>query len=256
MTDLNNKTILITGASRGIGEATAKHFARAGANVVMFARSGEALKTIADEITSEGGKAIAIEGDVSSYADLENAVKRTVDEFGKLDILLNNAGVIEPIAHIADSDPEFWDKVVDINFKGVYHGIRASIPEMLKAGGGVIINISSGAATNALEGWSHYCSTKAAVLSLTACTAKEYGGKGIRVVGLSPGTVATEMQVAIRKSGINPVSQLDPSVHIPAGWVAQAVEYLCGEGGKEFEGTDFSLRADVNRKRLGLPTAS
>ena len=103
-----------------------------------------------------------------------------------------------------------------------------------------------------MEGWSQYCSATAAALSLTRCADKEYRDKGIRVVGLSPGTVATDMQVAIRASGINPVSQLDPSVHIPADWVARAVAWLCTEDAAEFAGTDFSLKTDEGRRRAGL----
>ena len=169
-----------------------------------------------------------------------------------MDILVNNADLIEPIARLANSDPEQWDRVVDINYKGVYHGLRAAIPVMESQGAGVIVNMSSGAATSALEGWSHYCSTKAAVLSLTRCADKEYRDKGIRVVGLSPGTVATDMQVAIRASGINPVSKLDPSVHISADWVARTVAWLCTEDAAEFAGTDFSLKNDEGRRRAGL----
>lgn len=252
-TDLTEKTILVTGASRGIGEATARHFASKGANVVMMARSADALGSIADEIRDGGGAVTVCAGDVGRYADVEAAVAEAVQAYGGLDYLVNNAGVIDPIAHLADSDPAEWGKVIDINVKGVYHGLRAAIPEMRKRGGGVIVNISSGAATSALEGWSHYCCSKAAVLSLTACAEKEYGGQGIRIVGLSPGTVATEMQVAIKASGINPVSQLDPSVHIPTDWVAQAVSYLVGDGGAAYAGRDFSLRSDEGRKALGLP---
>ena len=91
------------------------------------------------------------------------------------------------------------------------------------------------------------------MLSLTACAAKEYGPLGVRVVGLSPGTVATDMQVVIRASGVNPVSRLDPSAHIPPAWVAQAVAYLCGPEGDAFAGTDFSLETDEGRRRIGLP---
>ncbi len=255
-TDLTDKTILVTGASRGIGEATARYFAAKGANVVMMARSSAALERIASDIRGSGGSVSVCTGDVAVYNDVEAAVASTVETFGGLDILLNNAGVIDPIARLADSDPDEWDKVVDINVKGVYHGLRAAIPAMLARGGGTVINISSGAATNALEGWSHYCCTKAAVLSLTACADKEYGGQGIRVVGLSPGTVATEMQVSIKASGINPVSQLDPSVHIPADWVAQGVAYLVGDGGAAYAGRDFSLKTDEGRQAVGLPPLS
>lgn len=251
--DLKNKTVLITGASRGIGEATARHFADEGANVVMMARSASRLEEIAAEIRAGGGAVTVCTGDVSAYGDVAAAVETAVKTYGGLDVLVNNAGVIDPIARLADSDPAEWGKVVDINVKGVYHGLRAAIPAMVASGGGTVINISSGAATNALEGWSHYCCTKAAVLSLTACADKEYGAQGVRVVGLSPGTVATEMQVSIKASGINPVSQLDPSVHIPTEWVAKAAAYLVGEGGAVYAGRDFSLKTDEGRAAVGLP---
>ena len=140
-----------------------------------------------------------------------------------------------------------------MNYKGVYHGLRAAIPVMVAQGGGVIVNVSSGAATSALEGWSHYCSSKAVVLSLTRCADKEYGAANVRVVGLSPGTVATEMQVAIKASGINPVSRLDPSAHIPPEWAAQAIAWLCTDGGAPYAGTDFSLRTDEAKRLVGLP---
>lgn len=253
MTTFRNKTALVTGASRGIGAAIARHFADAGANVILFARNGQALADLAAEIAGSGGRVLAVPGDVSVYADVERAVVSAVARFGRLDILVNNAGLIEPIAQLADSDPEAWGRIVDVNLKGVYHGLRAAAAEMLKAGAGVVVNISSGAATSALEGWSHYCATKAGVLSLTACAAKEYGPRGIRVVGLSPGTVATPMQAAIRRSGLNPVSRLDPSAHIPPEWVAQAVAFLCGDEGEAFAGTDFSLKNNEGRQRVGLP---
>jgi hypothetical protein len=137
-----------------------------GANVVLAARSTDDIERIAAEI---GDKAMAVSCDVSRYQDVQTAVATAKERFGGLDILVNNAGVIDPIARIEDSDPDIWDQVVDINLKGVYHGLRATIPVMKQQGGGVIINISSGAATGAIEGWSHYCATKAAVLSLTRC---------------------------------------------------------------------------------------
>ena len=116
----------------------------------------------------------------------------------------------------------------------------------------MIVNVSSGAATGVLEGWSHYCSSKAAALSLTRMADLEYRDQGIRVVGLSPGTVATDMQVVIKASGINPVSQLDPSAHIPPAWAAKAIAWLCTEDAAEFAGTDVSLRNEDIRHRVGL----
>ena len=253
MSDVTDRAILITGASRGIGEAAARHLAEMGAKVMLAARSTDAIESIAEEISSAGGEAAHVACDVADYAAVKAAVDATVDTFGALHVIVNNAGLIDPIARLTDSDPEAWNSVVDVNLKGVYHGMHAAVPEMLKAGGGTVINISSGAATGALEGWSHYCATKAAVLSLTKCGHKELADQGITVVGLSPGTVATEMQVQIKASGINPVSQLDPNVHIPPEWVAKAIAFLCGPGGQKYAGGDFSLKTDEGRAEVGLP---
>ncbi len=256
MSDVKGQAIIITGASRGIGEATARHLGALGATVILAARSLSRFENIASDIEGKGGKAVAVNCDVSRVDDLQNLVSTALRVTGRLDVLINNAGIIDPIARIADSDPDAWSKVVDINVKGVYHGLRFAIPEMIARGGGTIINISSGAATSALEGWSHYCATKAAVLSLTRVADKEYRDAGIRVVGLSPGTVATDMQVQIKASGINPVSQLDPSAHISAEWVARAIAYLCGPGADGHLGTDFSLKTEEGRLEAGLIGAS
>ena len=253
MSHVENKTIIITGASRGIGAAAAVHLADLGANVVLAARSEAGVKTLEDEITAKGGKALGFACNVAKYGEVSALVDAAKAAFGGVDVLINNAGLIDPIARIDESDPDAWDEIVDVNFKGVYHGYRAALPVMLAQGKGTIINISSGAAHGALEGWSHYCATKAAVLSLTRCGHKEYGDKGIRVVGLSPGTVATDMQVQIKASGINPISQLDPSAHIPAEWVAQALAYLCGPGADAYLGDDFSLKHNEGRAAVGLP---
>ncbi|WP_025896987.1 SDR family oxidoreductase [Sneathiella glossodoripedis] len=252
MNELENSVALITGASKGIGAATAREFARQGAKVVLAARSEDSLKTLAEEINSSGGQAIAIACDVADFDNVSKAVELAVKTYGRIDILINNAGLIDPIATIANSDPQEWAKAADVNYKGVYFGLRAAIPKMLEQGKGTIVNVSSGAATGALEGWSHYCSSKAAALSLTKCAHVEYADKGITVVGMSPGTVATGMQISIKASGINPVSQLDPSVHIPAEWPAKAISFLCTERGKDYAGTDFSLKTEEGRRVVGL----
>ncbi|WP_417693997.1 SDR family oxidoreductase [Roseibium sp.] len=252
MPDFSNKTVFITGASRGIGEAAARIFAGYGANVVLAARSEGDISSIAEEIRANGGKALAVTCDVANFAAVEAAFAKTREAFGGLDIVVNNAGIIEPIARLEDANPADWAKVMDINVMGVVHVIKCSIPLMRETGAGTIINISSGAATGALEGWSHYCASKAAVLSLTKCAHVELADQGIRVMGLSPGTVATEMQVSIKASGINPVSQLDPSVHIPASWVGEALAWLAGPAGDAYVGNDCSLRDDDVRKAVGL----
>jgi 3-oxoacyl-[acyl-carrier protein] reductase len=252
MFDLSGQVALVTGASRGIGEAAARSLATYGAKVVLAARSSGDVERIAGEIRDNGGQAVAVACDVATYEDVAKAVQLCIDTFGSIDILVNNAGVIEPISRIDTSDPDAWGKVIDINVKGVYHGIRAVSPTMLKKGSGTIVNISSGAAVGALEGWSQYCSSKAAVLSLTRCADKEFGEKGLRVVGLSPGTVATKMQVDIKASGINPVSQLDPAVHIPAEWVGETICWLCTDAGDAYRGVDCSLRDEDVRNSVGL----
>ncbi len=252
MNHVSTKTVVITGASRGIGEAAARHFAKAGATVVLAARSESRINKIAKEIGDVGGAAMAIPCDVSQAADVERLIETAVEKTGSIDVLINNAGTIDPIARLADSDPKAWGQIVDVNLKGVYYGLSYAIPKMVRAGGGTIINISSGAATSALEGWSHYCATKAAVLSLTRVAHKEYGDQGVRVVGLSPGTVATDMQVAIKASGINPVSQLDPDSHIPPEWAAKALMWLSGPEADAHLGTDFSIKTDEGRAAVGL----
>lgn len=252
--DLTQRSAIITGASAGIGAATAKHLAARRVGVVLLARSQDKLEALASRIIETGGKAVICVGDVADPGLMPRAIATASEHFGPVDLLVNNAGLIDPIARIEDSDPSEWSQIVDVNLKGVYYGTRHALPVMKANGGGTIINISSGAATGALEGWSHYCATKAAVLSLTKCLHKEEGGNNIRSIGLSPGTVATGMQTAIRDSGVNPVSQLDWDAHIPADWVAQAIAFLCTPEADAWRGIDFSLKTDDGRKAAGLPT--
>lgn len=252
MEELRGKAAIVTGASRGIGAATARELARNGVSVLLAARTAGEIETIAGEIREAGGQAEALTCDVSRYADLEAAVARCQAAFGSLDILVNNAGVIEPIALLTDSDPEAWAESTDINYKGVYFGLRAAIPAMVAQGGGVIVNVSSGAAHDPREGWSHYCSAKAGAFMLTRAADLECRDQGIRIVGLSPGTVATDMQISIKASGINDISRLDPSVHAPAELPARVVAWLCTQDAAEFDGTDVSIRDEEIRRRAGL----
>ncbi|WP_370251486.1 SDR family oxidoreductase [Nioella sp.] len=240
---------MITGASRGIGEAAARLFAQEGAKVCLLARSRDEIAQIAGDI---GDAALAIPCDVSRFWELEAAVNACVETFGRLDIVINNAGVIEPIASMAESDPDAWGHVIDINLKGVYYGMRAALPVMTAAGGGTIITISSGAAHNALDGWSHYCTSKAGAAMLTKCLHKEAAANGIRAMGLSPGTVATQMQREIKASGVNPVSQLEWTDHIPADWPAKCLLWMCSKDSDEFLGEEISLREEAIRRRIGV----
>ena len=246
---VDGKTVVITGASRGIGEATADVFAAAGANVGLLARSEGAISKIAGRI---GDAAVAIPCDVSDFTSLEAAIRAVETRFGPTDVLINNAGAVEPISHLANADPAEWGKIIDINLKGVFYGMRAVMPSMIERGAGTIITISSGAAHGPVEAWSHYCASKAGAAMLTRCADKEAGEAGLRVMGLSPGTVATQMQKEIKASGINPVSQLDWSAHIPADWPAKALLWMCSSDADEFAGSEISLRDEDIRRRVGL----
>ncbi|MBZ8118164.1 SDR family oxidoreductase [Roseovarius sp. LXJ103] len=247
--DMTGKTVLITGASRGIGASAAQVFAAQGANVALLARSAGAVEALASET---GPRTLAIEADVSVWADMAAAVQSCVARFGRLDVLIGNAGVIEPIAPMASSDPAAWGHVIDINLKGIYYGMRAAMPVMEAQGGGTILTVSSGAAHNALDGWSHYCTSKAGAAMLTMCAHKEGAPNGLRAMGLSPGTVATQMQHEIKASGVNPVSQLDWSAHIPADWPARALLWMCGADADPYLGEEISLRDAGIRKEVGL----
>lgn len=247
MVNLQDKVVLVTGASRGIGAAAARAFTKAGALVGMMARDESAVNALAAEI---GG--LALSGDVAQAVDMKRAVARMCDRFGRLDVLVNNAGIIGPIAGIAAASVDEWGQAIDINLKGVFHGMHAALPVMRAQGGGTILTVGSGAAHAPQQGWSAYCASKAGAWMLTRALDHEARGDGIRAISLSPGTVATDMQDSIRKSGINPVSQLDWSVHIPPEWPAQALVWLSGPDGDEFLGAEVSLRDEEIRRRIGL----
>ncbi len=246
---VHGKTVIITGASRGIGEASAEVFAAAGAKVALLARDSASIEEIAGRI---GDAALAIPCDVSDFASVEKAVNTTEAHFGPVEVLINNAGAVEPISHLAEADPEDWGRIIDINLKGVFYGMRAVMPGMIARGSGTILTVSSGAAHGPVEAWSHYCASKAGAAMLTRCADKEAGDKGLRVMGLSPGTVATQMQKEIKASGINPVSQLDWSAHIPADWPAKALLWMCGPEADGYIGQEISLRDEDIRRRIGL----
>jgi 3-oxoacyl-[acyl-carrier protein] reductase len=247
---MKNKTVLITGASRGIGAAAAHEFARLGANVMLAARSEAEIQKIADQINTTGGQAAAFACDVSDLKQVSAMIQACVKTFGSLDILINNAGIIDPIDSLANSDPKAWDRLIDVNVKGVYYGMHEALAQMKH--GGTIITIGSGAGTSALEGWSAYCASKAAVHHLNTCLDKEERENGIRALVLSPGTVATDMQVAIKNSGVNPVSQLDWATHISPEWVAKALVWMCTPDADNWLGQVISLREETIRKRVGL----
>jgi 3-oxoacyl-[acyl-carrier protein] reductase len=246
---LQGKIALVTGASRGLGEGVARALAADGAAVMLLARDGDLARTVAGEIVDAGGKAEALACDVSDYPSVERAVADTRQRLGGLDILVNNAGVIEPIAEIAASDPAIWARNIQINLIGAYYVVRAVLDRMLQ-GGGTIINVSSGAAYRPLEGWSSYCAGKAGLAMLTRSLVLET--TGVRLFGFSPGTIDTDMQVKIRASGLNQVSQI-PRVNLsPVEHAVRGLLYLCDDASDDLVGQDVSMRDEAFRGRIGL----
>lgn len=248
---LDGQVIVITGASRGIGEACALELAEQGAAVVLTARNEQAVKELAKKVEAKGGKALGLAADVTGYQALENVLEQTLKHFGKVTGLINNAGVIEPIAFLDNTDPTAWAQTIQINLIGAYNAIRVFLPQFTAQNQGLIINISSGAAFNPLEGWSAYCASKAGLAMLTHSVMLETEGKKIRTYGFGPGVVDTDMQGQIRASGINRVSQI-PREHLgPATDVAKAVAYLCSEDASDLVG-ELDIRHAILRQRVGL----
>lgn len=245
---MQGQVVAITGASRGIGAAAARIFAAEGARVALLSRNAGAIAELAASI---GPQAMALPCDVASWPEVSGAVAQIVSEWGGIDVWINNAGVIDPIARLEHADPAAWARLIDINLTGVFHGIRAVLPVMKPQRRGTILTVSSGAAHRPLEGWSGYCASKAGAAMLTRALHEEEGD-WLRVMGLSPGTVATEMQVQIKASGINPVSKLEVKDHIPADWPARALLWMCGTGAESYRGQEISLREDSIRRAVGL----
>lgn len=239
---LAGKVAVVTGAGSGMGRATALLFAREGAIVVGSDIDPARIEAVTAEATAAGGKMIGVAGDIAKREDAEALVQRAIDEFGRLDVLVNNAGVIEPIGLIDECDPDAWRRNLEVNACGPFYAVRAVAPHLRAAGSGVVVNVSSGAAHSPREGWSAYCASKAALAMLTRSVHLELSGAGVLCYGFQPGVVDTEMQVLIRASGINEVSRLrredlaDP--HVPARLIA----LLCLGRPEELAGSDLSIR--------------
>jgi 3-oxoacyl-[acyl-carrier protein] reductase len=252
MPSLAGKIAIVTGASRGIGAAAAAALGEAGASVVLAARGAAQIEANAQRINAAGGKAAAIACDVADYTACQRLVLETAQHFGPPDVLVNNAGVIEPIGMVGTADPTEWARSIQINLIGAYYAIRAVLPGMLERGHGDIVNISSGAALRPQEAWSAYCAGKAGLAMLTRSIDLEHRAAGIRVFGFQPGTTDTDMQVLIRASGINPISKIPREQLTPVAHPARAIIYLCTKDADDLAGKEFSLRDEDFRRRIGL----
>lgn len=241
---LSNKVSLITGGGRGIGRATALAFGREGGAVCVVDLNGDAAKAVADEVRAAGGKAVGVAANVATAADCQSMVALAEREFGKLNVLFNNAGIMpDPDGSVLDTDEATFDLVMNVNVKGVFFGCKYGIPALLRAGGGSIINTASfvaimGAATSQ----SAYTASKGAVLALTREIAVEFARRGIRANSLCPGPVNTPM---LQQLLAEPAARARRFVHLPMGRLAEAEEiaeaavFLASDESSYVNGTSF-----------------
>ncbi|MAL98073.1 MAG: oxidoreductase [Alteromonadaceae bacterium] len=227
MTDRNdsiaNKVVIITGASSGLGEATARRLAGRGAKLVLAARREDRLKKLADDLQSGGAEVLVKSTDVTDRKQVEALVQAAKDKFGRVDVLINNAGLM-PLAPLDALKVDEWDKMVDVNIKGVMYGIAAVLPIMREQHSGHVINLSSVAGHKLFPGAAVYCATKYAVRALSEGLRMEAGDE-IRSTNISPGAVATELTSTITDPDAKASAEELYKVAIDADAVARAIEY-------------------------------
>jgi NAD(P)-dependent dehydrogenase (short-subunit alcohol dehydrogenase family) len=240
---LHNKVALITGAASGIGRATAQLFAREGAAIAIADLNATAAKSLMDEITSAGGRAIFEPVDVTLTADCRRFVERTLQEFGHIDILFNNAGIIRR-ATVVDLNEQDWDRVMAVNVKSIYLMSKQVIPAMEQAGGGTIINTASGWGLTGGAKAAVYCASKGAVVLLTKAMAIDHGPQNIRVNCICPGDTDTAMlRTEAQQLGEPGDNFLKEAARRPLGRVgkpeeiAQAALYLASDASSFVTGT-------------------
>lgn len=195
--DLGGKVALVNGASRGIGEAIARGLAGCGAQVILTSRNLDGVQAVADAIGAEGGKAVARACHAGQLEDIDALFASIQNEFGRLDVLVNNAATNPWFGPAAELPPSAFDKTVDVNLKGPYYMMSRAVPLMIASGGGSIVNVASIAALVSMSGQAVYAMTKAGLVSLTRSFAREYGQQGVRVNAILPGVVETRLASAL-----------------------------------------------------------
>jgi NAD(P)-dependent dehydrogenase (short-subunit alcohol dehydrogenase family) len=205
---MTKPTVLVTGASRGLGAATARMSAELGANIALMARSEDDLQAVAAEIRAAGGQALVVTGDVSVAEDCQRAVLETVKQFGGLDAVVNNASVVEPIAPIAESQVRDWGANLAVNVIGPMMITQAALPH-LRQRNGHVLNVSSGTVLSIIPGWSAYCVAKAGINHFTRAVAAEE--PDVTAIAFRPGLIDTAMQATIRAVGGQGMLQEDYS---------------------------------------------
>ena len=230
MTDnIAGKTIVITGASSGMGAAAARHLAEKGANVVLGARRAERIEVLAEEIRAAGGKATAVVTDVTKRSDVQTLVDTAVETYGRIDVLINNAGVM-PLSPLERLKVDEWDQMIDVNLKGVLYGVAAALPHMKAQKSGHIIGLSSVAGHKLFGGSAVYSATKFGVRAISEGLRQEVKPYNIRTTIVSPGAVKTELLEHISETDIQQTNQdYVGEVGVPAETFARLVAFAIGE---------------------------
>jgi NADP-dependent 3-hydroxy acid dehydrogenase YdfG len=230
MTDnIAGKVIVITGASSGMGAAAARHLAAKGANIVVAARRAERIETLVAEITKSGGNAVAVATDVTQLDDMQRLVDTAVQTFGRIDVLINNAGIM-PLSPLERLKVDEWNQMIDVNLRGVLHGIAAALPYMKEQKSGHIIITASVAAYYVFPGSAVYSATKFALRGLSEGLRREVKPYDIRTTLISPGAVTTELLNHISEQDVQAANQdYVGKVGIPAESYARMVAFAVSQ---------------------------
>jgi NADP-dependent 3-hydroxy acid dehydrogenase YdfG len=226
--NIEGKIIVITGASSGLGEATARNLSEQGAVVVLGARRIDRINALAKELADNGGKALALQTDVTQSAQVKKLVEAAVEQYGRIDVMINNAGLMphSPLDRLKIDD---WDRMIDVNIKGVLYGIAAALPYMQKQKSGHIINVSSVAGHKVRPASAVYAATKHAVLALSEGLRQEVKPYNIRTTVISPGAIDTELPNSVTEADIADNVRKIYEIAIPADSFARAVAFAISQ---------------------------
>ena len=222
MTDISDKVVLITGASSGIGEGTARELGKAGGRLLLGARRTDRLEKLAEEITQAGGTAVPRRLDVTSRDDVEAFVAAAVERFGRVDVIVNNAGLM-PLSPLAALKVDEWDRMIDVNVKGVLYGIAAALPRFLAQGSGHFVNVASIAAYRVMPTTAVYSGTKFAVRAITEGLRQEH--RNLRTTLISPGVVESELAATITHDETAKVIDQYRQVALTPDAIARAIRF-------------------------------
>ena len=223
MSEITEKVVIITGASSGLGETTARRLAKNGAKLMLAARREDRLKDLVADLQKDGGVAKYQVTDISDRSQVEKLVQATKEAYGKIDVLVNNAGLM-PLSPLAATKVDEWEKMIDVNIKGVLYGVAAVMPIMLQQGSGHIINLSSVAGHKVFPGGAVYCATKFAVKAISEGIRLESDGK-IRSTNISPGAVATELTSTISDDEAAKMAEQLYGIAIDPDAIARAITF-------------------------------